>query len=151
MNRANPKMRDLAERLVAYETSGNESAETRSPAAFRVCEKLRPPLATLMGDAGFRALLSRALALATAEVPWLAVQVRTDGSLEELEDPQAHPDPDTLFEGRIVLPAQLLGLLVGFIGERLTWRLVREVWPQVPVNASYLVNRDRTKKTKVVA
>ena len=38
-------------------------------AVFLVCEKLRPHLAMLMGNAGFRALLSRALALAKAEVP----------------------------------------------------------------------------------
>jgi len=34
----------------------------------------------------------------------------------------------------VTLLAQLLGLLVTFIGEALTVRLVREVWPKVPLD-----------------
>jgi hypothetical protein len=41
---------------------------------------------------------------------------------------------DDIFEGRVVLLAQLLGLLVAFIGEDLTLRLVREVWPKLSLN-----------------
>jgi len=101
--------------------------------AFHCCEKLRPHLATLMGDGGFRALLSRALA--DTEVPWLrAVHVKPDGSLGGLEELHVQLDLDEFFEGRIVLLAQLIGLLVAFIGENLTLRLVREVWPNVPLN-----------------
>jgi hypothetical protein len=37
-----------------------------------------------LGDGGYRALLARALALASAEVSWLgAVRVKTDGSFEK--------------------------------------------------------------------
>jgi hypothetical protein len=132
MSRATPKMRDFAERLIAYETRESRSAETRTSATFLVVEKLRPQLATLMGSVGFRALLSRALALTNAEVPWLrAVRVKADGSFEGLDELGAQIDPDKIFEGRIVLLAQLLGLLVAFIGEDLTLRLVREVWPKL--------------------
>jgi hypothetical protein len=35
-------------------------------------------------------------------------------------------------EGSVVLVAQLLALLVAFIGENLTLRMVREVWPKLP-------------------
>jgi hypothetical protein len=62
-------MRDFAERLIAYETRGNNPSETETSGPFLVGEKLRPQLATLMGNVGFRALLSRALALANAEAP----------------------------------------------------------------------------------
>jgi hypothetical protein len=136
MNRATPKMRDFAERLIGYETRENKSSETKTPAAAcRVGEKLRPHLATLMGNVGFRALLSRALALANAEVPWLrAVHVKADGSLEGLDELGAQVDPDEIFKGCVVLLAQLLGLLVAFIGEDLTLRLVREVWPKLSLN-----------------
>ena len=135
MSRATPQMRDFAERLIAYETRGNKSSGTKTPAAFLVGEKLRPHLATLMGNAGFRALLSRALALANAEVPWLrAVHVKADGSLEGLDELEAQVDPDEISEGSVVLLAQLLGLLVAFIGENLTLRLVREVWPKLSLN-----------------
>jgi hypothetical protein len=135
MSRATPKTRDLAERLVACETKANKSSETRTLAAFLIGEKLRPNLATLVGNAGFRALLSRALALANAEVPWLrALHVKADGSFEGLDELEAQVDPDEIFEGGIVLLAQLLGLLVAFIGEDLTLRLVREIWPTLSLD-----------------
>ncbi len=127
-------MRDFAESLIAYETKVNKPSETESASVFRVCEKLRPQLATLMGNAGSRALLSRALALASAEVSWLrAVHVKTDGSFEGLDELQAQLDPDEFSEGRVVLLAQLLGLLVAFIGESLMLQLVRDVWPKLPI------------------
>jgi hypothetical protein len=128
-------MRDFAERLIAYETRENRSSETKTPAAFLVGEKLRLHLATLMGNAGFRALLSRALALANAEVPWLrAAHVKADGSFEGLDELGSRVNPEEIFEGRIVLFAQLLGLLVAFIGERLTLRLMRDVWPNLSLD-----------------
>ena len=127
-------MRDFARRLTVYEARVERSSETNTPPAFHVSDKLRAHLAVFMGKAGFRELLSCALPRANAEVPWLsAVRVRADGSLEGLEELKAHHDPEELFEGGVVLTAQLLGLLAGFIGEPLTLRFVREVWPAVPL------------------
>ena len=135
MSRATPKMRNFAEHLIAYETKENNSSATKRPAAFLVCEKSRSHLATFMGNTGFRALLSRALALANAEVAWLrAVHVKSDGSLEGLDELAAQVDPKEITEGSVILIAQLLGLLVAFIGENLTLRLVHEVWPQLSLN-----------------
>jgi hypothetical protein len=149
MSRVTPKLRDLAERLVAYEARENISSGTKTPAAFLVDEKLRPHLAILVGNIGFRALLSRALALANAEVPWLrAVHVKADGSFEELDELGAQLDPDQIFEGRAVLLAQLLGLLVAFIGENLTLRLVREVWPKLSLTDLDLGTGDKNEKAK---
>jgi len=91
----------------------------------------------LMGNGGFRALLSRALALANAEVLWLrAVHVKADGSMEGSEELQPRIDPDDFMEGGVALLAELLGLLVAFIGVSLTVRLLRDVWPTVPLNDS---------------
>jgi hypothetical protein len=39
-----------------------------------------------------------------------------------------------LLEGGVVLVAQLLGLLVAFIGKDLTMGFVLEVWPEVPLD-----------------
>jgi hypothetical protein len=142
-------MRDFAERLIAYETRENKSSETKTRAAFLVGEKLRPQLAALMGNVGFYALISRALALANAEVPWLrAGHVKADGSFEGLDELGAQVDPDEIFKGRVVLLAQLLGLLVAFIGENLTLRLVREVWPKLSLNDVDLGTRDKNEKAK---
>src|ERR1035437_4205235 len=94
MSRATPQMRDFAECLIAYETRGNKSSETKTPAAFPVCEKLRPHLATLMGNTGVRSLLLRALTVTREEVDSLrAVQVKADGSLEAADALEVQADP----------------------------------------------------------
>ena len=135
MSQATPQLRDFATRLMSYEAVGKVLNGTRIPAGFYVSEKLRLHLATFMGRTGFHTLLARSLALSAAEVPWLSkVRVEEDGSLGGLEGLQAELGPDEFFEGGVVLLAQLLGLLVSFIGERLTLRLVLEVWPKVPLN-----------------
>ena len=132
-----------------YETLQNKPSGPDKSATFPVSDKLRPYLSTLMGDGGFRALLSRALALATSEVPWLrAVQVKTDGTLEGLEEVHAKLTPDEFHEGRVVLLAQLLGLMAAFIGEILTLLLIREVWPKIPLNDLDFGNGDKIEKTK---
>ena len=79
--------RDLAQRLIAYEGAAGNTSEPMELAAFRVCETLRQPVCALAGVDGFRALLSRALALARAEAPILsALQVAADGSLQGLDE-----------------------------------------------------------------
>jgi len=133
MSHVTPQIRNFASRLIAHETDRNNSPST--PADFAVDKKLRPHLATLMGNGGFRALLSRSLALGSLEIAWLsAVHVQADGSLEGLEELYGEVEANEFLEGRVVLLAQMLGLLVVFIGEDLTLRLVREVWPKVPFN-----------------
>jgi hypothetical protein len=149
MSRATPQMRNFSERLIAYETRGNKYSGTKIPATFLVCEKLRTHLATLMGNVGFRALLSRALALANEEVPWLrAVHVKADGSLQGLDELKAQVAPEEIAEDGVVLVAQLLGLLAAFIGETLTLQMVREVWPKLSVNDFDFGKGDKGEKTK---
>ena len=132
MSRATQEMRDFARRLMALEAREAKTPRPQFPADFSFSEKLRPPLASLMGHVGFRALVSRSLVLAHAEVPWLReARVKTDGSLELAGEIGARIDPDEILEGRVVLIAQLLGLLVAFIGQTLTLRLVGEAWPKL--------------------
>ena len=105
-------------------------------------------LAIFMGNNGFRELLSCALPRAKAELPWLgAVKVKADGSFEGLAELSEKRNPDELIEGGVVLVAQLLGLLEAFIGENLTLRFVREVWPEVPLNDLDLGKGGRDEKT----
>ena len=51
-------------------------------------------------------------------------------------------------ESRIVLLAQLLGLLVAFIGETLTLHLVRDIWPKTTLNDMGFDNGDKNEKAK---
>jgi hypothetical protein len=126
-----PESRHLAQRLLTYEAAAGKNSEPAEFAAFRVCAKLRRPLITLAGVAGFRSLLSRALTLARAEVPSLcAVQVATDGSLKGLDELASQTDKEQARDGGSILVAHLIGLLLSFIGEGLTLRLVQDVWPE---------------------
>lgn len=143
MSRATPQMRKLAKRLIAHEARENKSSGTISPATFPVPEQLRPLLAALVGNAGFRVLLSRALVLARPEVPWLrAVHVEADGSLAGPAEFEAQVDPETIVAGRIAVLAQLLELLRDFIGENLTMQLIREVWPTLFLKVLSFANGD---------
>lgn len=95
-----------------------------------VVAELRPHMANLMGNVGFRALLSRSLVMARTEAPWLqAVRVKGDGTLEGFDELADQVGRDDFFNGNMVLLAQLLGLLSTFIGEGLTMRMMRDVWP----------------------
>ena len=117
--------RYLAQRLLTYEAVAGEHSEPAESAAFRVCAKLRQPLITLAGVAGFRSLLSRALTLARAEAPGLsAVQVAADGSLQGLDQLDPEIDTEQVREAGIILITQLLGLLVRVVGEAVTLKLV---------------------------
>ena len=126
-----PQTRDLAQRLIANEGAAGNTSEPMELAAFRVCETLRRPVCALAGLPGFRSLLSRALTLAVAEAPCLsAVRVAADGSLQGLDELERQIDKDQVREGGVILIAQLLGLLLTFIGETMTSRLVTsEVLP----------------------
>lgn len=90
-----------------------------------VSERLRRILSTLLGAGGFRALLSRAVTLAKAEVPALnGLHVAADSSLVGLAE-----DDDSA-DAAVVIVAHILGLLVTFIGEALMLRLVNDAWPK---------------------
>ena len=120
----------IVQRLIAAELNAKDSADTTGRAVFRICEKLRGPLSSLIGVAGFRSLFSRALSLAKGEVPWLGgLEIGPDGVLRFSDEMQSQLDGKEAAQGGTALIAQLLGLLVTFIGEALTLRLVQNVWP----------------------
>lgn len=124
-------MKDLAQRLIAAEQGAVRDTAGGNRAGFRVCEKLRAPLCTFAGVAGFRSLLSRALALAKAEAPLLAgVLINADGSFQYSPELEARWTTPEAAKAGTTLADQLLGLLITFIGEALTLRLVQDVWPQ---------------------
>jgi hypothetical protein len=129
-----PRLVNSARRLLALEDVARKNAgiKPKAPAAFAVCEKLRRTLSRFAGIAGFRSLLSRALTLANDEVPWLrAVHVNEGGSLNGLDEIEFQLSQEDTAQGEAVLIAHLIGLLVTFIGESLTARLIREAWPEL--------------------
>lgn len=120
----------LTRNLIARELRPADGGDAEWRAAFRVCERFREPLCVLAGPAGYRSLLSRALALARPREPWLNdVTCGPDGALKITAEPAASGDAEAAAQGAEILVIELLGLLSTLIGDTLTLRLVRNVWP----------------------
>ena len=135
MNQATPAIRDLARLLLNLEAMENEQGKLGAHATASAIAKLRWHLTKLVGLTGFEALLARALALAKKEVRWFeALHVKADATLEGFQEVSQQQSAEAIVEGSVALLGQLLGLLVTFIGEDLTLRLVRDVWPEIQLD-----------------
>jgi hypothetical protein len=121
MNQDTERMRNLAQKLLSYESAaGKHTEENTTLDAAGVLDALRRHLSVLSGVNGFDAIMSRALALAKSQNADLKdVQLEPDGSLKRLIE-ICNREPAA---GAEVI-AQLLGLLVTFVGESLTLRIL---------------------------
>jgi hypothetical protein len=128
-------MRDLVRRLRAVSRA---DADPHVDETAVVIEKLRIPLTRFAGTEGFASLLRRALMLARADVSSLqSIKVGADGRLQGIEQLAAETGAGTAGAGTdavATVAEHLLELLVTFIGERLTLRLVREAWPDTSLD-----------------
>lgn len=136
-----PASIDLARRLLAVESGRGsraaggaseggiaESAGGSAIPLVRVCVKLRTIVGGLAGTTGFRTLLARALTLARAQEASLAgVRVLEDGSLSGIDEDSAAAGTSA---GEALL-AQVVDLLIIFIGLALLLQLLRGEWPDV--------------------
>jgi hypothetical protein len=126
------KTRDLARSLVASEAEANATCLQTEQATVRVYERLRRQLGSPVGVDGFRALATRALALAKMESHGLsAVQIAANGGLRGLGQAESQADVDKDGEAGVILIAQLLGLFLAFLGEATTLRLIEDLRLQV--------------------
>lgn len=140
-----PAIQTLARHLVAGEPAHVGTSLGDADQAVRACEKLRLPLAKLAGVAGFASLLSRALAVAKRQAPSLGgLRVEANGALTAMEDVQQNSTAtEAPLHAGAILVAELLGLLVTFIGAPLTLRLVREAWPDIFIETLTLSTEDK--------
>jgi len=147
MSKASSQLQRFARRLLAHETpQRSKSADGEKQLTFQVIDELRPQMVNLMGVGGFRGLLSRAIALSGGEVRWLrAVHVKADGSLTGFEE-YASLGPGQFVEGKVVLLAHVLGMLIALIGVRLTLRLVLDIWPKLSLGDLNLGNGEAHEK-----
>lgn len=118
-----------ARRLLAAEAATTAAPGSPGPGVMRVTGKLRVSLTQFVGADGFAALMRRALVLARrTDLPSLQnARIAADGRLEGIEHAPADTEEDR--EAAIAITASLLWLLVTFIGEPLTLRLVSEAFP----------------------
>jgi len=122
--------------VLFYETGNVDEPAAFAAAAERVFSRLGGRLAGLFGVAGYRALLTRALVLARAEVAGLAlvtVDAQAAGDLRGLAEFAAAQgdEPAVAADGFTAIFAHVIDLLTAFIGVQLTVRLVRESWPDI--------------------
>lgn len=148
MSHSTPTSRIFAECLIGHEAQLNPPPQDEMPTALPVIEKLRPVLATFMGRAGYHGLILRALVLTRQEVPWLCnVEISADGGVQNFAEHAARQDPAEAARGSEVLLAGLFGLLVAFIGEVLTLRLIHELWPVVLNDADFTQDYSHEQST----
>ena len=140
-------LRQLASKVLAQHPGSAAGAEALAAAARRAYDDLTRVSAPLIGQVGVETLLGRALHLAQREYPWLA-QTRGDipASIERTpatpptayaEEPFAQvlfclerQNPAVATEAAGAVFAIFMGLLMTFIGESLTTRLLRKAWPE---------------------
>jgi hypothetical protein len=103
--------------------------------AVRMSDELASYLATLIGYEGALALVRRSLALTRREQGWLAdalVGVATPSLSDARVVAAAELESaERVQETSVTLLTHLVNLLVGFIGERLTLQVLRQIWPEV--------------------
>ena len=149
----NAALRQLALKVLAQHAGPAAGAEALAAAAHRAYDDLARVSAPLIGQVGVDALTGRALHLVQREYPWLVHTregtptrtERTPGTPqpEQGEGPFAHvifclqrQDPAVATEAAGAVFATFTGLLVTFIGEPLTARLLRKAWPEAFSDAS---------------
>lgn len=133
MDKSTSSTRELAHLLLAASQTGSHPYVSD---VASVIERLRISLSRFAGEVGFVSLLRRAVAMASADVPSLQnVTIGMDGRLDGVEQIGAEPGTSALgAAAAVAITAHLLGLLVAFIGEPLTVRLLRESWPDTLIS-----------------
>jgi hypothetical protein len=149
------QVEDLAKRIVAAETTGCTQPGDLERAIEQMLSRLEKRLVTVIGPVGFRALLERAAHLTRTTWPWIdTAQIEADAQvvirrmakaedqamgmvkagvhIKDLAKVIEREGTAQVTAGASALLAHLIALLCNFIGEQLTFRLLRRVWGRLP-------------------
>ena len=132
MRQATPQLKSLARRLLVHEAKNSPSPAKLAEALEVCCQRLHNRLDPLVGAGGFRALLDRALFLAKKEHAWLngvEIQIYPGCELKALNEAMAGRQPAEIRETLSIILANVIWLLVTFIGEDIVYALIEEAWP----------------------
>ena len=128
----------LARWLLNTEMSDAAEPELLSDAVERICQKLSRRLAAIITQTGYRSLIGRALHIARLDFPLLD-GVRATTSNDRCFEGLARRSPDAGFaemqDALTAVIATIIMLLDTFIGEDLVRRLLRDIWPDMPIEA----------------
>ncbi|HKG96295.1 MAG TPA: hypothetical protein VKA97_00675 [Pyrinomonadaceae bacterium] len=136
MRQASPELKNLARRLLAHEAKKSPSPVKLAEALAVCCQRLHTGLDPLIGGGGFRALLDRALYLAKKEHSWLngvGIEDYPGCELKTLREAMNGKEPAVINETFTVILANVIWLLVTFIGEDIALGLIEEAWPDMKI------------------
>jgi hypothetical protein len=132
-----PKQQQLAVWLLRRDVNDSDEPDVVLGAAERSLQMLCIRLAKLVTASGCELLLARAIHLAAVENPFLR-SVRAGlvpgMCLEGLRESGPGATFEQMEAGVVAVSAQFIGLLDTFIGEGVTGRLIRDIWPDAPLN-----------------
>ena len=135
----NPALRQLALKALAQRAGAAPGAAALAAAAQRAYDDLAQVSAPLIGQVGVDALTGRTLYLAQRKYPWLVHTREPEqwkGPFAQIVFCLERQDPAVATEAAGAVLTVLTGLLVTFIGEPLTARLLRKAWPDAFSDAS---------------
>jgi hypothetical protein len=145
MRQATPQLYELSRRLLAREAKESRNPGALAEAMENSCRRLHGRLDQLIGAGGFRALLARALHLAAKQFQWLAavkVEEHPACELTGLREAVKGQEVSSVNEAFSLVLANIIWLLVTFIGEDIALGLVREVWPEMETGAAVSASKE---------
>ena len=135
----NPALRQLALKALAQRAGAAAGAAALAAAAQRAYDDLAQVAAPLIGQVGVDALTGRTLYLAQRKYPWLVHTREPEqwkGPFAQIVFCLERQDPAVATEAAGAVLTILTGLLISFIGQPLTERLLRQAWPDAISDAS---------------
>ena len=137
-----PAPEELARRLLAYEAGQKKSPEELAVAGERAYLRLRERLTVLLGTTGFDALWARAMHLAQRKFRAgdnaATVESFPTGASRAygLHAAVSGHDSAAVQHNLVIVFASFITLLFTFIGEELGLRFIRQIWPDLPLDAA---------------
>jgi hypothetical protein len=130
------RLQQLARLVMKHHVGSAQASADIADAARRVFEELLSSLSPLIGEVGSQALFRRSVKL--TEPAFAGLRGLKQGSaLEALVAGLRAQKSEAAMEASVALLATYLHLLATFIGERLTWRLLEEAWPDLIASFSW--------------
>jgi hypothetical protein len=149
MRQATPQLKSLAQRLLVHEANKSPNPAKLAEALEVCCQRLHKRLDPLVGAGGFRALLERALFLAKKEHPWLEgveIQAYPGCELKALNEAMTGRQSTEIRETLTIILANVIWLLVTFIGEDIVYGLIEEAWPGTKIAPAPAPRTRRSEK-----
>jgi len=137
-------LRHVASRLITQDLSPSRTSARIALDAVTILAKLLSNLTPMLGEGGSSELFRRSLRLTEDTFPFYkaARTAERSGLLAGVGVVLENQQPDVAQEAAIAILTAYLELLATFIGERLTWQLVQEAWPDLLITSSEEISNE---------